>query len=180
MSNSKTNVEKVAVLGFHTIQMFHFAFWLTLLQNIFIWMYWINQTTKQPKTYLIFVEKQDFRNSHNSSGNGPNFLPRVRLESIKPGPSFSDNTTYKQTIVWMCMVYWFGTGSTWPALTELITWFKMKFQLEFAALDWQFNSKLQFGVELTIKCSKLKLDFHFESNDQLGECGIHPSSLKVQ
>ncbi len=33
-------------------------------------------------------------------------------------------------------------------LSELIIWFKMKFQLEFAALDWQFNSKLQFWIEL--------------------------------
>ncbi len=40
-------------------------------------------------------------------------------------------------------------------------------------LSWNFISiHLQFWVELTIQCSKLKLEFHFESNDSSGECSI--------
>ncbi len=33
-------------------------------------------------------------------------------------------------------------------LFQLIIWFNMKIQLEFAALDWQFKLKLQFLIEL--------------------------------
>ncbi len=32
------------------------------------------------------------------------------------------------------------------ALSKLIIWFEMEFQREFAALDGQFNSKLQFWI----------------------------------
>ena len=35
-------------------------------------------------------------------------------------------------------------------LSQLIIWFKMKFQLEFAALDWQFNSNYNFSSQFKI------------------------------
>ncbi len=52
--------------------------------------------------------------------------------------------------------------SRWNSnLSLLHFWIELKFHL---------NSKLLFWVDLTIQCSKLKLEFHHESNDPSGEC----------
>ena len=80
-SNSKTNVEiELAVLGFHTM--------MDTMTLVLQWGAVIkSHDPNRFKQVAIFVEKQDFRNSHNSIGNDPNLLPRVRLESVKHGLS---------------------------------------------------------------------------------------------